>query len=415
MKQTCILVLGMHRSGTSALTGVLSLLDIYLGSELMVKNFANVKGYFENNFLYEVNEKLLDQVNSAWDDVFFCEEKILNIPCHDELKKVIKKEFEYSNLFAIKDPRIVFLFPVYKRALVELGVDIKVVIPFRNPMEVAASLHKRNGFSYEKGMLLWIYHILLAEKYSREYERVFIGFNELISDTNSVISLMSEKLHMDFITKYDNNKKCINEYLEPCLKHHSFPIGSLPDNTSEIVKEILRLREEFNDDAVMAKFDALREEFFSYQRLFYNQEIFGSFSELVSAKLNLMEVERQLQQKTEELELSKQQLSEAKQGIKQRSEKFDQSRRQLSEVEQGLQQRTEELELSRQQLNELEQMLKQSVEELHISNLMLTESKHVISQRDQEVNNYKDELVAIYTGRSWKITRPLRWLKRVLK
>ena len=55
MKQTCILILGMHRSGTSALTGVLSLLDVYLGSELMPASEDNKKGYFENKNLYRIN------------------------------------------------------------------------------------------------------------------------------------------------------------------------------------------------------------------------------------------------------------------------------------------------------------------------------------------------------------------------
>ena len=75
MKQTCILVPGMHRSGTSALTGTLYLLDVYLGKDLMPGNFANKKGYFENNTLFKINENLLSQINSSWDDVFFDETK----------------------------------------------------------------------------------------------------------------------------------------------------------------------------------------------------------------------------------------------------------------------------------------------------------------------------------------------------
>ena len=76
MKQTCILVLGMHRSGTSALTGLLSMLEVYLGNELMEGNFANTKGYFENNSLYKTNENLLEstlaaafKVNSKWGNI----------------------------------------------------------------------------------------------------------------------------------------------------------------------------------------------------------------------------------------------------------------------------------------------------------------------------------------------------------
>ena len=79
MEQTCILILGMHRSGTSALTGMLSLLDVYLGSELMEESLANVKGYYESNALCRINDKLLYQMESSWDDVLFEEEKISNV------------------------------------------------------------------------------------------------------------------------------------------------------------------------------------------------------------------------------------------------------------------------------------------------------------------------------------------------
>ena len=108
MKQTCILVLGMHRSGTSALTGMLGLLDVYLGSELMEESLANVKGYYESNTLCRINDKLLYQIDSSWDDVFFEEEKISNVKDVGDLKNYIKNEFEHSDNFAIKDPRIVF-------------------------------------------------------------------------------------------------------------------------------------------------------------------------------------------------------------------------------------------------------------------------------------------------------------------
>ena len=81
----------MHRCGTSALTGVLSMLDVYLGSELMPENEANIKGYFENNILYPINDRLLDHIGNSWDDIFFDEEKISEVQGVDELKKQIKK------------------------------------------------------------------------------------------------------------------------------------------------------------------------------------------------------------------------------------------------------------------------------------------------------------------------------------
>ena len=287
MKQTCILVLGMHRSGTSALTGLLGLLDVYLGSELMQANVANEKGYFENNVLYKINEKLLNQINSSWDDVFYNEEKVDSIKEIDQLKKAIKSEFEHAKTFAIKDPRLAFLFPVYKKVLQDLDIDIKIILPYRNPVEVANSLHKRDGMPLEKGMLLWMYHFLLAEKFSREYDRVFIGFDELISNNEKAVSTIVSKLSLNLQEKYIQNKKEIDEFLEPSLKHHNISMDNLSDDIPKITKDILALKDKFNSADLSKEFDELRKEVFSYQKLFYNAGIANSINEGQKSKQSI--------------------------------------------------------------------------------------------------------------------------------
>ena len=296
MKQTCILILGMHRSGTSALTGVLNLLDVYLGSDLMEGNSANQKGYFENNHFYQVNEKLLSMIDSSWDDVFFNDEKIKSIEKFDDLKSVIQKEFEFANIFAIKDPRLIYLFPIYKKVLESLQIDIKIILPYRNPVEVANSLNRRDSMSKEKGLLLWAYHFLLAEKHSRGYDRVFISFDELIQNTDSAIEKISQSLNLKLVSKYKKCKKKIEAFLEPGLKHHNISIDNLSEKIPNIIKNILALRENLNDESMEQKFDTLREELFSNQKLFYNHDIIG----LLNQNKNL-----QTTLKTKEQELSK--------------------------------------------------------------------------------------------------------------
>ncbi|HIP14590.1 MAG TPA: hypothetical protein EYG74_03770, partial [Sulfurimonas autotrophica] len=310
MKQTCILVLGMHRSGTSALTGTLHLLDVYLGSKLMKANFANEKGYFENNELFKINEALLFECQSSWDDTFYHEEKLENIKNFDNLKTIIKKEFEYSKIFAIKDPRLAFLFPIYKKILKELNIDIKVILPYRNPIEVASSLNSRDGISMEKGMLLWGYHFLLAEKYSRDFERVFVGFDELMTQTEDTIKLISKSLKIGLDEKYLKNKRKIEEFLEPDLKHHNISIDNLSDKIPVIVQRVLALKDEFNKKETIEKFDNLRKDLFSYQKLFYNLEIVSSLDEGKRAKENLTQKEQALHVKSEELSNTKENLTQ---------------------------------------------------------------------------------------------------------
>ena len=206
--KTAYFVLGMHRSGTSALSGVLKLMGLEFGSNLMQASEENPKGYFENNLIYLLNEKILKETDSSWDDYHF---NITNIPTKQiskyikEAKKLIKEEFRYSESFVIKDPRICLLFPIWEQACIELNIKIKVIIPYRNPMEVTKSLNKRNNFSVEKGLILWSKHFLSAEYWCSEYDRIFISFNELLDDTDKTLN--NHKFLEDYVNRISKATK----------------------------------------------------------------------------------------------------------------------------------------------------------------------------------------------------------------
>ena len=362
IKQTCILIPGMHRSGTSALTGTLSLLDVYLGKDLMPGNFSNKKGYFENNTLFKINESFLFQINSSWDDVFFDETKPKSIKELDELKNTFINEFEYAKIFAVKDPRLVYLFPLYEKILQELKINIKIIMPYRNPIEVANSLNKRDNMPMEKGMLLWAYNFLLAEKLTRAYERIFVNFEDLIINTSEVITQISSKLSIPLDGKYKQNQRQIDEFLEPGLKHHNISIENLSESTPKIIKNILSLSQQFNDATntdLTTKLDALREELFSYKKLFYNKSIVSSLTEGETAR--------------QALQIKEQELNRTKQSLQAAKEKFDLAKENLEQAEEKL-------------------LLK-----------------------DHKIEKLKTEVAMLYNSRSWKITRPFRTVMKKLK
>jgi hypothetical protein len=68
--EKCVLVLGMHRSGTSALTGILNILGADLGLNMMKAAEDNERGFFENRSIYNINEKILESLGSSWDSPF---------------------------------------------------------------------------------------------------------------------------------------------------------------------------------------------------------------------------------------------------------------------------------------------------------------------------------------------------------
>ncbi len=394
MKQTCILILGMHRSGTSALTGVLNLLDVYLGNTLMKANFANEKGYFENDKIFEINEILLSQCDSSWNDTFYNEAKLECIQEVDTLKSIIKKEFEYSNLFAIKDPRLALLFPIYKKVLESLSIDIKIILPYRNPLEVASSLHKRDSMSKEKGMLLWAFYFLLAEKYSRDYDRVFIDFDILMTNPQKIMTIISEKLHIDFNAKYAQHKEKISEFLEPNLKHHNIAMDNLSDSVPLIVKKIVALKENFNHEKTLIEFDALTEELFSYQKLFYNSDIVAVHDELIKTKKYLDTQEKQqkekLYAKDEALEHVQKLLQEQSDSLQQQQEKLHVKEEALQQCNKLLQEKDEKL----QQYQHHEQKHQEALQ--HFQQLLQEQDKSLQQyqhheQKQQEELHVKDE------------------------
>ncbi len=283
--KTAYFILGMHRSGTSALGGVLDIMGLEFGSDLMKANKENPKGYYENNYIYKCNKKILSENNSSWDDLHFdvsmipAEKKRVYI---EEAKEILYKEFRFSKQFAIKDPRICLLFPIWEQACKELGIDIKVILPYRNPMEVARSLQKRNQFSVEKGLLLWSKHFLFAEYYSREYKRTFISFDDLVFQTDKSI----DRLYDFMQAKGQKKKKEIHEFLDKDIKHNNIPIDNFTEEIPHFLRKLIKAlqKRNFNDHIL---FDHIRDDFKYILK-------FLSFSPQEERELNERRIEVQL-------------------------------------------------------------------------------------------------------------------------
>jgi glycosyltransferase involved in cell wall biosynthesis len=217
------MVMGMHRSGTSALTGVLGMMGVDLGKTMMKPTEENPRGYFENQRVNEVNQRLLASINSSWDDILAPEGKWWLAdsirPLASEMNEIVRDEFKESPLFAIKDPRNCRLFPLWREVLLGMGIDICAVIPVRHPAEVAESLRLRHGFSIEKGLLLWMIHTISAELFTRDMPRVWVTFESLLKQTEKTVSKIRRTLDLSFPRTYEQVGDEIRLFLDPALKH----------------------------------------------------------------------------------------------------------------------------------------------------------------------------------------------------
>ena len=152
-----VLVLGMHRSGTSALAGALEAMGFEVGpdDDLMPADIGNPEGYFELLSVVQANDDLLAHFGGRWDSPPEFES---NWTSDDAALEFVEKgRADLRQLFAtdrylLKDPRISLLLPLWRQITNDEGCAIVIV---RDPLEVAASLHRRNALPTLTGLALW--------------------------------------------------------------------------------------------------------------------------------------------------------------------------------------------------------------------------------------------------------------------
>lgn len=220
-----VLILGMHRSGTSATTGVMNHLGCRLPKQIMEATENNPKGYFEGSAIYSFNQDLLKSTKSRWNDWRPIKQSWLSSPdgqvmgskAHD----LITEEFGDAPLVVLKDPRICRMVPFWTDAAKMAGFEVLPILIHRNPLEVAKSLEKRDGIDLPEGLLIWLRHVLDAEYSTRGSKRFVTSYQQMLTDWPAQISLMQQTFDLTFPHFDGETSNAIETFLSPNLRHHS--------------------------------------------------------------------------------------------------------------------------------------------------------------------------------------------------
>ncbi len=220
-----IIVIGMHRSGTSALARTVNLCGVDLGSNLMPPaQDNNEKGFWENSAIHRIHEMLFRDLNSSWDDVRSLQDGWWNFDIVQKYKleivSILEREFAKSRFWGIKDPRICRLLPLMHPLIEQMGCKPYYLIIVRNPLEVVASLAKRDGFSEGKSCFLWLRHLIESEKGTRNSSRVFVTYEELLSNWKKVMSRIQRSFGFRWPVTLKKAGPEIEAFLENRLRHN---------------------------------------------------------------------------------------------------------------------------------------------------------------------------------------------------
>jgi hypothetical protein len=236
VRRRAILVLGVHRSGTSALTRLLALCGADLPQRLMAPNFANPTGYWEPDDIVKIHDEMLAAAGSSWKDTAEFPLSWLDTAegqaFRSRLRGAFQEAFGQAPLAVLKDPRICQFVPLWISILESLAIEPFFVIPIRNPLDVAASLKARDergpatplgkpvGMAEAKALLLWLRCFLDAERDTRGFPRSFVSYDALMSDWRAVMARMAGDLGFTWPIAADHIASQAAEFLAPDMRHH---------------------------------------------------------------------------------------------------------------------------------------------------------------------------------------------------
>jgi hypothetical protein len=237
-RRTALLVLGMHRSGTSLLSGLIANSGVNLGSQLMPAAADNPSGFWENQCLVDIHENILGLFNQSWASSAPLPANWLATPELEEfrqqLRTAVEQEFGDSELFCVKDPRLCRLLPLWQELCEELGIAIKCVLISRPLAEVSASLQLRDGMGEARTQALWLRYNLDMLAHSQTCASIRTTYQQILQSPDQLLELVGELLGMP-LTLADR------EFADPGLRHHDSakkPADSEPFWAGELYRQL---------------------------------------------------------------------------------------------------------------------------------------------------------------------------------
>jgi len=193
LPERLMLVLGMHRSGTSALSGLLCHQGFLGPQQPDPADSSNQTGYWEPPATRGVHNAILEQVQSSWDDLILPAELWSPIELDHylaDLELALQRDYPTpspNQVALVKDPRQCRLLPLWNDLFLRHQVEASALLVVRHPLAVAQSLKLRDQLPVDRSLLLWLSHTLEAERYSRLLSRRVVVYELLLQDPQACL------------------------------------------------------------------------------------------------------------------------------------------------------------------------------------------------------------------------------------
>ena len=240
-----LLVLGMHRSGTSALVRVLDLCGADIGSRILGESAGNDAGHWEDAFAVELHDRLLSEHGSRWDEALGLPADWISgeaaAAARESIRDYIARDRARHALWAVKDPRLSLFTGLWVDAAAEAGQLLGAVLMLRHPMEVANSLAARDGIAPARGLLLWLEYTLAAAAALDAIPGVLVTYDQLMEDWRGCVQRIRRLPGGGHLHVTGKRASAVDAFLDGKLRHHAEDGSTrLPKVVREVWDELSR-------------------------------------------------------------------------------------------------------------------------------------------------------------------------------
>lgn len=412
MSKKVIIVLGMHRSGTSAVTRGLKALGVELGNNLMppVAN-NNETGFWEDLDLNSLNEEILALVGSNWNSSRLIEPDELTVQSFSSLRlhaiDMLKRKIGKSDRFGMKNPRMCKTLPFWQQVIDHCDdVEDQYVIVVRNPLSVARSLAARDGFCTEKSYLLWLGHVIPTMTRTEGKPRVVIDYDLLMDDPFKQMERLASALG---IVLDKNVKEELSNFaagfLAQELRHTRFNPrhlaldSHLPTLAADAYRHLLNLAQDIvplNDPTCIETW----------------HRIDGVYSSMAPVYELLDREERMLAERERQIECLDQAISAREDQIAALGEAVADRDGQIIALDEAIADRDGKIvALGKAAADHEEQILAQEKKISALGEIIVDRDNQIVKLNDSVLDRDK-HINQILGSNSWRLTSPLRALRR---
>ncbi len=272
-KTPVVVVLGMHRSGTSVGMSVLSSLGVDCGEDLIPAGRSNLAGFWEHADIVAVQEKLLAKLDRVWHGphgTFPLPDGWRDTSAAKDAKaaltSILRTEIAAhpDRVWGFKDPRTMRLWPLWLDVFQALNVEPVSIVMIRHPDAVVRSLAKHNGLSPSRARLVWLQHNIEAMRHVGGRVRAIVEYDRLVNDPEGEVERIADAL-ADVVEITEDARAAAKARISTDLRSHRAAAAPPSNRLAADVYETLRCSKVQEMDDIIARYDASEEMFASWR------------------------------------------------------------------------------------------------------------------------------------------------------